>query len=289
MYFIFTKKFKTTRLPYPTALVLVLFGIFNPMNNLQAGYGTLSTQAPSNVDPSVVAISEADYLGVKVGRKYVLHEATGKEFTLGELLTKPLLLNFSYYGCDGACPTANKTLQRTLAQVKNWKIGKDYNVLTLSFDKKDTSKSLNDFLAHTKLKNNIPDGWKIATFKNPEEIKELTQSLGFKFFWDPRDQVFLHPSVYFIMSTEGRVTRMLYPQSITAEDVELAITKAYGNELTVSPKNMINLLVSTCFSYNYKDGKYSLNYPMFIAWGALIFGFLFLIGGSLAMKRRVKI
>lgn len=276
----------TTRLPCPIVFLLILFVFVIQINQAQAGYGI---QSPSDTDPAIVAISEDVYLGAVVEKNIFLEDINGKTFSLREILDKPVLLVFSYFGCDGACPTVNKTLKRTLAQVDGWKLGKDYYALTLSFNKNDNTKTLNKFLHEQGWKDKIPVGWKIATFQNPEDIVPFTRSLGFKFFWDPRDRVFLHPSVYFMLSPEGRITRMLYPNTINADDVELAITKAYGNEITLSPKNMINLFIGTCFSYNYKDGKYTLNYPMFIAWGALIFGFLLLIGGSITMIRRVKI
>ena len=132
----------------------------------------------------------------------------------------------------------------------------------------------------------MPNGWALATFRHPEDIQRLTSSVGYKYFWEPRDRVFLHPSVYLVLSPDGRVTRYLYSASVTASDIEISVTKAYGKEL--SPSNVINFLMGACYSYNYQDGRYTLNYPMFVAVGALGLGISSLVGGSIIMKRRQR-
>jgi protein SCO1/2 len=200
------------------------------------------------------------------------------------MLGKPLVLVLSYYDCDGACPTINRNLRATLQDVNDWRLGKDFKVLTLSFDRHDNPQTLAMFLQHVGFENGLPEGWNMAMLKEPDDIRRLTDSIGYRFFWEPRDRLFLHPNVYIMLSPEGRVTRFLYGGSISAEDMEYSITKAFGSELTAA--NVINFVIGACFSYNYKDGKYTLNYPIFIAFGALGIGIVLLIWGSLIMKRR---
>lgn len=253
-------------------------------NPSYAAYGKIPK---TNVDPAIMRIDEDKFLGVSLQSDYQLLDSRGEEFTLSEMLGKPLLLVLSYYSCDGACPTINRALKRTLESVKAWKLGSDYRVLTVSFDKHDNAETMSKFLRHSGFKDGALDGWKMATLKNSADIERLTGSVGYRYNWDPRDRVFLHPSVYVVLSPEGRVTRYLYAASVAPEDIELSITKAYGNEL--SPSKFLNFVVGTCYSYNYKEGKYTLNYPIFIALIALAIGIVSLLGGSLIMRRRVRI
>lgn len=249
-----------------------------------AAYGKVPK---TNVDPSIMNIDEDKFLGVSLQSDYQLLNSRGEEFTMSEMLGKPLLLVLSYYSCDGACSAINRVLKNTLESVKAWKLGRDYRVLTVSFDKYDNAETINKFLQHSGFENGPLDGWKVATFKNSADIERLTGVIGYRYNWEPRDRVFLHPSVYVMLSPGGRVTRYLYASSVTPEDVEVSITKAYGDEL--SPSRFLNFVVGTCYSYNYREGRYTLNYPIFIALIALAIGVVSLLCGSLIMRRRARI
>ncbi|ATX80100.1 protein SCO1/2 [Mariprofundus aestuarium] len=254
-------------------------------NGAHAAYGNVTKT--SVVDPSILKIEEMKYLGEKADYDFVLQDETGADFKLGSMTGKPLVLAFSYYTCDGACSVINKNLAETLKGVERWKIGQDYNVLTVSFDQNDTPATLANFMKEAGFADGLPDGWKMTTMLKKEDILKLTGSMGFKFFWSPRDAMFLHPNVYIMLSPKGRVTRYLYGGTITPTDMELAITKAKGGEIAAA--NVIDFVVGACYSYNYKDGKYSINIPLFVAAGALIFGLTLIVGSFSYMKfRRVK-
>ena len=248
-----------------------------------AAYGNVNTT--SDVDPEVVKIKEKEFLGVKVAGDYRLIGESGKEFTLKEFQAgKPMILAMSYYSCDGSCPVLNRNLKNTLSGIDAWKIGKDFKVLTVSFDEHDNSETLHKFLDYADFKEGLPDGWALTTLKDAADIKRLTDSIGFRYFWSPRDAMFLHPSVYVMLSPEGRVTRYLYGATISPEDMEISLTKALAGKS--SEANVINFIVGACYSYNYEDGKYSINYPLFIALGALILGLTMLAIGSIVLIRR---
>ncbi len=250
-----------------------------------AAYGKVTQN--SDVDPTVVKIEESDFLGVKIDKSYRLIDQDGNEFLLGDMLgTKPTILALSYYRCDGACSVLNRNLWNTLQEVEQWKIDKDFNVLTVSFDRHDTPETLKKFMGYAGFNEGLPSGWKMTTLKDPEDIKRLTDSMGYKFFWSPRDAIFLHPNVYIMISPQGRVTRYLYGANITGNDMDISITKAKGEK--ISAANVINFIVGACYSYNYKDGKYKINIPIFVAAGGLVFGLMLIIGSFSHMKRRKR-
>ncbi len=256
--------------------------LFASAESAYAAYGNVTQD--SQVDPRVVKIDEKQFLGEMIDPGYVLLDEQGREFRFGDMLGKPLILALSYYSCDGACPTLNRNLRETLGGVDRWTLGQDYQVLTLSFDRNDTTASIQEFMHHAGFKGDLPEGWSIATFKDPEDIKRFTNAIGYKYFWSPRDRMFLHPSVYIMLSPKGRVARYLYGASVGSSDLEISITKSYGEE--ISPSNVINFVLGACYSYNYKDGKYTINIPLFVAAGGLLFGVLLIIIGVTIMKRR---
>jgi len=263
---------------------MVLLLAVSVSNVAYAAYGNVTQN--SDVDPSVVKIKESDFLGKKVVADYRLVDQDGRELSFKDYLGKPTILALSYYRCDGACSVLNRNLWNTLQDVKQWQIGKDFNVLTVSFDRHDTPVTLHKFMNVAGFNDGLPQGWKMTTMKNQDDILKLTDSMGYKFFWSPRDAIFLHPNVYVMISPKGRVTRYLYGANITGSDMEISITKAKGE--TLSPANVINFLVGACYSYNYKDGKYKVNIPIFVAAGGLVFGVMLIIGSFIHMKRRKR-
>ncbi len=247
-----------------------------------AAYGNVSQN--SEIDPTLVKIDENAYLGEKISSDYVLMDAEGQEFRVGDMLGQPIILALSYYSCDGACSALNRNLRNTLEGVERWSMGRDYQVLTVSFDQHDTPETMQKFMQKSDFKDGLPEGWRMGTFKDPEDIMRLTESVGYTFFWSPRDRMFLHPSVYIMLSPKGRVTRFLYGSTVSGNDLEISITKALGEEISAS--NVINFVLGACYSYNYKDGKYAINIPLFVAAGGLFAGVTMIIIGVTIMKRR---
>jgi protein SCO1/2 len=235
-----------------------------------ARYGPLATQ--STIDPKVIAIDEEKHLGAKVEGDYVLIDEDNVKSELNELMGRPLVLVLSYYTCDGSCTVLNHLLKKTLLRMDRLKAGVDYNVLTLSFDKKDDVKSLRTFARELKLPASLNEGWRLAILDKNEDIKRLTDTVGFNYFWSPADRVFLHPAVFIFISPDRRVVRYLYAP-VEKKDVELAILEA-GKGVTRGSKlkDLEDLFLVACFSYNFTEGKYTLNYPLFIAVGALALG-----------------
>jgi len=258
-------------------------GVFLFPGHAQAAFKGTMMAPDSTIDPKVFLIREGKFLGGKVAGDYVLRDASGRSFKLGDMPDTPLILVLSYFSCDGACSVINRTLANTLKGVDRWKIGKDYNVLTVSFDQHDTPATMRTFREKMGFEK-LPQGWRMATMQNRKEIDRLAGSIGFKFFWSPADRVFLHPAVYTVLSPKGMITRYLYAGHVDADDVELALTKAMKGE--TSPVNIIDFVVAACYSYNYKDGKYKLNIPLFVALGGLIAGVTLIVGGFIIMKRK---
>lgn len=240
----------------------------------------------TSIDPSIIMIDEESFLGTKVDEGLTLLNREGEEFTIGSLLGRPVILVFSYFNCDGACPTSNMSLRKALEGVEGSRLGKDYRVLTVSFDQKDGVEDIPMFEKMAGLGESHREGWKVAVVKSPEDIERLTSSVGFDFFWSGRDNVFIHPNVYIFLSPEGRVVRFLYSAAIEGVDIGVALAEAgFGTSGRSKVKDLSDLLLIACWSYNFEEGRYTLNYPLFIAMGSL-FGGLSLIGFSIVISKK---
>lgn len=249
----------------------------------------LSGPERSELDPELLRIDERAHLGRRLDPDLVLIDATGRRFRLGDLYGRPLVLVLSYYGCDGACPTLNANLGRMLAAVGRFRLGEDYRILTVSFDRHDTAERAAAFVRRIADAAGAPPaaGWIHAVMADPEGIERLTGEVGYRYFWSVQDRMFVHPNAYVFLSPEGRIVRYLYGLKIGPRDFELALIDAAWERIGESGR-VLDLLAGICFSYSYADGRYVLNYPLFAGIGALLLG-IGLVVFSLTVYRRRRL
>ncbi|MEE8574193.1 MAG: SCO family protein [Thermodesulfobacteriota bacterium] len=261
--------------------IIVLFILLAPLEG-QAEYG----RTPVNtIDPAVIKIDEKTFLGAKLDGEYLIKDAEGKEFQLKEIFGKPAILVLSYFNCDGVCPTINMDLKARLDSLEVLRRGEDYRVLTLSFDRADGVENARMF--SEKVGIGKSGGWRVGVMEKKEDIDKLTASVGFKFFWSMRDRTFIHPNVFIFLSPEGRVVRYLYGANMDKTDIKVAIAEAgFGNPVNSMVREINDLLLIACYSYNYKEGKYTLNYPLFIAAGSLFSALSLTVLGLVIYKRK---
>jgi protein SCO1/2 len=227
--------------------------------------------SPSHIDPALLAIDEAKYLGAPLPGDVELIAEDGRRLALGELFGKPLLLVLSYYGCDGSCPVMNRALAEAIARVQRFRPERDYRVLTLSFDAKDDLSALRQFASSLPIPPEARYGWYFTLAASRSAIERVTEAAGYRFFWSVRDRIFVHPAAIVVLSPAGRIARYLPAASIEARDVELALIEADWERVTQSAR-VLDLLAGACFSYSYKDGRYVLNIPLFVAAGSVTLG-----------------
>lgn len=232
-------------------------------------YGNLASE--STINPAIMQIDESKYLGSRLFDDYLLVDVTGKEFTIGEMMGKPLILLFSYYGCDGTCPILNTNLKQVVNSIERFQLGKDYRVLTVSFDQHDTVETMSDFVEKAGIPTSMHEGWQHALLRKETDIDKLTASMGYRYFWSNADKVFLHPNVLILLTPEGRIARYLYGTAIDKDTLELALIDADWNRIANSA-SVINILTGVCYSYNFQEGKYTLNYSLFVGVASLLFG-----------------
>lgn len=183
-------------------------------------------EVPSYFDASVMRIDEEKSLGRYV-ENIVFTDEGGKSHHLLEFIRgKPTALILAYYTCDSACPLLVKgALDATRS------INRDFRVLVLSFDREDTLNSLRAF----KLKlGDVPKNWTFGIMKEGD-IKKLTSSIGYRFFYSHRDKVFIHPNVITFLSPKGEMVRYLYSISPKERDIKLAIAEAEDSKIKKMP------------------------------------------------------
>ncbi|MBF0212506.1 MAG: hypothetical protein HQM00_02945 [Magnetococcales bacterium] len=236
----------------------------------------------SDIDPSLFRVDEQKYMGVKFGNEVTLLDEKGAPLKFADLPNLPFILVPAYYTCDGACFNIGIALKELLKEVKALTAGSGFNVLFASFDKNDTTESLGKFVKQLDLPDDPIRGWRFTRFENAETLQSEMGKVGYKFFWSPRDKTFFHPTLILILNAEGRVARYLNVLNVSAKDIELALLEAKSNQFR--PSETLDYLVSLCYSYNFKEGRYTLSIPVFVGLGSFLLGIGLLVG-SLGIYR----
>jgi protein SCO1/2 len=200
--------------------------------------------------------------------------------TLRSLMNKPTVLSFVYFDCPNLC---NRLLEGVSTVIENSDLilGKDYQIITVSFNYFDTpemarQKKETFLLSHSK---SHAESWIYLT-GDSASIYKLSNSAGFKFKRSGLN--FIHPAAIIILSPAGKITRYLYGVSFLPFDLKMAIVEA-GKGLS---RPTINRVLEFCFAYDPEGKRYALEITKIS--GVLIIFFLLLFVVILLIRKRVK-
>jgi protein SCO1/2 len=189
-----------------------------------------------------VAIDEQ--LGRTIPLDQPVRAEDGSPVTLAALIHGPTLLTLNYFGCPGLCTIQLQGVVDVLNATRA-EPGKDFQVITVSFDPRDTpaiaAQKRTNYL--NELTRPMPESaWRFLT-GSAEATKALADAVGFKFRKQGED--FIHPAAIIILSPKGEVTRYMYGITYLPADLEMAVQEAGRGEA----RPTINKLLRVCFSY----------------------------------------
>jgi protein SCO1 len=187
--------------------------------------------------------------------------------------SKPVILTLVYYNCPMLCTQVLNGLDRSLKQIP-LDIGKDFNVVTVSIDPTEYP-----VLAEAKQamytgmygRPGAAAGWHFLTGEQPQ-IKQLAQSVGFRYAYDPDSKQFAHASVIMVLTPEGRISRYFYGIQYPERDLRLGLVEASEGKIS----SAVDQILLFCYHYDPHTGKYGLLISRVIQ---LAGGLTVLIGG----------
>ncbi len=203
-------------------------------------------------DPAMLKIDEKKYLGGFVANTDVILE-NGKRIKLYDLLSgKPTILLFSYYTCEGSCPIRIDNLNKLVKSSESLR-NRDFNVLVLSFDRRDTLETLKKF---KEIHGPFTAQWVFGLIPE-DDVETLTNSVGFKFFYSERDKTFVHTNVYIFLAPDGRITRYLFGINPKERDIRIALAEAEGGR--ISTNSVVDLALLVCYTYDPSRSTFVVN------------------------------
>jgi len=166
---------------------------------------------------------------------------------------KPVILALVYYECPMLCTQILNDLESSLKAV-SFNPGRDFEVVSVSFDPKDTPEiaaSKKQLLLKRYNRPNTTNGWHFLVGDQPN-IKTLTDAVGFHYKYDAATQQFAHASGIMILTPDGHLSRYFYGLEYAPRDIRLGLVEASQNRIG-SPVDQILLF---CYHYDPSTGKY---------------------------------
>ncbi len=178
----------------------------------------------------------------------------GDTVTLGSVINKPTVLSLVYYRCPGICSPLMNGIAEVI-QKADMKIGEDYQVLTISFDSRETPELAKRKRINYLSQINRPgaaEGWSFFT-GDSMNIARLTDATGFRYKQSGND--FTHAASLIVLSPEGKITRYLNGIQFLPFEFKMAVIEASKGQSGPT----INKILQFCYSYDPKGQQYVLN------------------------------
>ncbi|HEY6307929.1 MAG TPA: SCO family protein [Candidatus Angelobacter sp.] len=182
--------------------------------------------------------------------------------------SKPVILALVYFQCPMLCSEVQNGLAGALNGIVRFNVGRDFNVVTVSFDPRDTPQTAAEnkktYLSRYR-RAGADQGWHFLTGRK-DQIDALAQSVGFRYAWDPEIKQFAHASGIMLLTPDGRVAQYYYGIEYPPRDIQLGLIEASQGKIG----NLVDQVLLYCYHYDPTQGKY----------GAAIFNILRISAGA---------
>jgi protein SCO1/2 len=180
---------------------------------------------------------------------------------------KPVILVLAWYRCPQLCNEVLNGLVRALLDIP-LDLGKDFNIVTVSFDPRETPE-LAAAKKHVYLERygraRDASAWRFLTGEE-EPIRELTDSVGFRYSWDARTEQFAHASGIVVLTPDGRVSRYFFDIRYSPRDLRLGLVEASGGKIG----SRVDQVLLYCFHYDPAIGKYGVTIMNVVRLGGVL-------------------
>lgn len=216
-----------------------------------------SSVVPSSEMPGVLkSVGYDQRIGEKVPLDVPWRDEHGRAVTLGDYLNgkKPAVLVMAYYHCPMLCDLVLQGVETGLKPL-SLDPGREFDVIVAGIDPQETpalaAAKKKEILARY-ARPGTENGWHFLTGPR-DSIARLTQSVGFRYVYDPQRNQFAHAAGMVILTSEGRVSRYLLGVEFPARDIRLGLVESGHGKLGT----VVDQVLLYCFHYDPLVGRYS--------------------------------
>ena len=210
---------------------------------------------PANVrPPGLKNVGIEQHLNEQIPPALGFRDEAGKSVQLGDYFgRKPMILNLVYYQCPMLCGEVLSGLESALRVLK-FDMGKEFDVLTVSFDPKETPEMAAakkaEFLKRYG-RSGAAQGWHFLTGP-AASIDALTKAAGFQYQYDPKSGQFAHATAIMVLTPEGKIAQYYYGVEFAPKDLRLGLIQASQNKIGT----VVDQVLLYCYHYDPDTGKY---------------------------------
>ena len=223
-------------------------------------------------------------LNQQVPLDLTFRDEQGRTVTLGQYFGKrPVILVLAYYRCPMLCPQVLYGLAGVL-RVIDFQPGRDFEVLTVSFDPKDTPQTAaaekESVLARYQ-RPGAEQGWHFLT-GDPLAITALAKAAGFGYAYIPQSGQYAHASGIMVLTPQGKLAQYFYGVDYPARDVRLALVQSSQNKIGT----VVDQVLLYCYHYDPNTGRYGALTMRLLRVGGLLT--LLLLGTFIGLMVRAE-
>ena len=246
---------KTKSQPRTMMIAVVLSIITLQPSALGQGMTTGIMSPPANVrPPGLKNVGIEQHLNEQIPPQLIFHDENGNQVRLADYFgKKPMILNLVYYQCPMLCGEVLSGLESALRVLK-FDVGNQFEVLTVSFDPRETPAMATAKKAEFLKRYGRPgatQGWHFLT--GPQQsIDALTKAAGFQYEYDANSGQFAHTTAIMVLTPEGRIAQYYYGVEYAPKDLRLGLVQASQNKIG----NLVDQVLLYCYHYDPATGKY---------------------------------
>jgi protein SCO1/2 len=233
----------------------------------------------------LVGIGLDQRLGQKIPLDLTFVDEHGRTVKLADFFgRRPVILTLVYYECPMLCTQVLNGLATSIRPLQ-FDVGREYEIVTISFNPRDTPELARAKKASYIEAYNRPgaaEGWHFLTGA-PSSIDALTGAVGFRYTYDPTSAQYAHASGIMVLTPDGTLSKYFYGIEYWPRDVRFALMEASDRKIGT----VIDQLLLPCFHYDPKSARYSVA-VMRLVRSAGIATLLALVSGIVVMRRRDK-
>jgi protein SCO1 len=215
--------------------------------------GTMSPPANQR-PPGLKNVGIEQHLNEQIPPDLTFRDERGNPVRLGNYFgKKPMILNLVYYQCPMLCGEVLSGLESALRVLK-FDVGKEFDVLTVSFDPRETPAMAATKKAEFLKRYGRPgaaEGWHFLT--GPQDsITALTKAAGFQYEYDAKSGQFAHATAIMVLTPDGKIAQYYYGVEFAPKDLRLGLVQASQGKIG----NLVDEVLLYCYHYDPDTGKY---------------------------------
>ena len=205
---------------------------YGPSSIQDPGTGRRAVRAPQ----SEIGVDQKlnDYVPMDA----VFTDSDGRKVQLRELFKgRPVVLMPLFFACPGVCTLELDNMVEALRGFRSDFVGRDFDVLTVSIkptEGPEAAKARKDQILDKYDRRGAEEGWHFVT-GSLDQIRRLTDSIGFRFTYDSEADAIVHPACVVILTPEGQVSRYFletdYPQQELLDTIKSAAKGRIGRKV----------------------------------------------------------